>query len=122
GFVALAEQTAQALIGTVHSVSERLLRRFAFELGLSPELSVASLEDCAGFFNQALDETLAPDPEADRRNNAVAWRLGIVDWRSDVKSIADRARDNAVEPGALIEMRRRCAHDMLSRFPKPEDR
>src|SRR5690606_39222752 len=34
GFIALAEQTAQALIGTVHSVSERLLRRFAFELGL----------------------------------------------------------------------------------------
>ena len=122
GFVALAEQTAQALIGTVHSVSERLLRRFAFELGLSPELSVASLEDCAGFFNQALDETLAPDPEAVRRMNAVAWRLGIMDWRSDVKSIADRARDNAVAPGALIEMGRRCAHDMLSRFPKPEDR
>src|SRR5690606_33285622 len=39
GRIALAEQTAQALIGTVHSVSERLLRRFAFELGLSPELS-----------------------------------------------------------------------------------
>ncbi|HEX6993439.1 MAG TPA: UvrD-helicase domain-containing protein [Gammaproteobacteria bacterium] len=122
GFIALAEQTAQALIGTVHSVSERLLRRFAFELGLSPELSVASIEDCAGFFNQALDETLAPDPAAARRMNAVAWRLGIDDWRGDVKTIADRARENAVSPDALAAMGRRSADDMLAHFPKPEDR
>ncbi|MGH8310376.1 MAG: UvrD-helicase domain-containing protein, partial [Steroidobacteraceae bacterium] len=46
GRAQLAEQTAQALIGTVHSVCERLLRRFAFELGLSPDLHVASLDDC----------------------------------------------------------------------------
>jgi len=121
GYIALAEQTAQALIGTVHSVSERLLRRFAFELGLSPELSVASIEDCAGFFNQALDETLAPDPTAARRMNAVAWRLGIDDWRGHVKVIADRARENAVSPDALTAMGRCSADDMLAHFPRPEE-
>src|SRR5690606_24084590 len=88
---ALAGATAQALIGTVHSVAERLLRRFAFELGLSPELSVASVEDGASFFNQALDDVLAPNPAAVRRMNGVAFRLGIEDWRADVKTIADRA-------------------------------
>lgn len=120
GRIALAEQTAQALLGTVHSVSERLLRRFAFELGLSPELSVASLEDCAGFFNQALDDTLAPTPGAVRRMNDVAWRLGIADWRADVKKIADRARENDLGPDALTAMGRRCADEFLAHFPRPE--
>src|SRR5690606_33769284 len=83
--------------------------------------SVASVEDCAGFFNQALDETLAPDPSAARRMNAVAWRLGIVDWRGHVKAIADRARENAVSPDALAAMGRRSADDMLACFPKPEE-
>ena len=64
----LAEQTAQALLGTVHSVCERLLRRFAFELGLSPELAVASKDDCAAFFRQALDE--AVDVHADHRGRS----------------------------------------------------
>src|SRR5690606_28885434 len=120
GRIALAEQTAQALIGTVHSVSERLLRRFAFELGLSPLLSVASLEDTASFFNQALDDVLAPDPASVRRMNGVASRLGVEDWRADVKTIADRARENDLTPTALADMGRRCADDLLAHFPRPE--
>src|SRR5690606_34613669 len=120
GHVALAEQTAQAWIGTVHSVAERLLRRFPFELGLSPELSVASVEDGASFFNQALDDVLAPNPAAVRRMNGVAFRLGIEDWRADVKTIADRARENDLPPDALAEMGRRSADDLLAHFPKPE--
>ncbi len=120
GRIALAEQTAQALIGTVHSVSERLLRRFAFELGLSPLLSVASLEDTASFFNQALDDVLAPDPAAVRRMNGIAQRLDVEDWRADVKKIADRARENDLSPDALTAMGRRCADDLLAHFPRPE--
>jgi ATP-dependent helicase/nuclease subunit A len=120
GQMTLASRCAQALIGTVHSVAERLLKRFAFELGLSPELSVASLEDCAGFFHHALDDILAPDPAAVRRMNGVAWRLGVEDWRADVKRIADRARDNDIAPDALVEMGRRCAAEFLAHFPKPE--
>ena len=49
----LSEQMAQALVGTVHSVCGRLLARFAFELGLSPAINVASVEDGARLFNQA---------------------------------------------------------------------
>ncbi|HEX7080640.1 MAG TPA: UvrD-helicase domain-containing protein [Gammaproteobacteria bacterium] len=119
GRIALAEQTAQSLIGTVHSVCERLLARFAFELGLSPELRVASLEDCTDFFNEALDDALAPDPDAVRTMNGVAYRLGIDDWRGDVKQIADRARENDIAPDALVAMGRRCADELLAHFPPP---
>ena len=45
GHLDLAERSAESLIGTVHSVCERLLKRFAFELGLSPQLNVMSIED-----------------------------------------------------------------------------
>ena len=55
GRTQLAEQMSQALLGTVHSVCERLLKRFAFELGLSPELNVLGIEDHR-LFHQALDE------------------------------------------------------------------
>jgi ATP-dependent exoDNAse (exonuclease V) beta subunit len=116
----LAEQTAQALIGTVHSVCERLLKRFAFELGLSPEIHVASLEDCSAFFNQALDEALSAATV--RQMNAVAWRLDIDDWRGDVKLLVDRARDNDIGSTALEAMGRDSARALLTFFPPPEDR
>jgi ATP-dependent helicase/nuclease subunit A len=115
----LAEQTAQALVGTVHSVCERLLQRFAFELGLSPELSVASLEDCSAFFNQALDEALSA--AAVRRMNGIAWRLEIDDWREDVKKLVDRARDNDVSADRLRAMGPASVDSLLSFSAEAKD-
>jgi ATP-dependent helicase/nuclease subunit A len=117
GRIELAEQTAQALVGTVHSVCERLLERFSFELGLSPELAVASLEDCSGFFNEALDDALSA--AAVRDMNALARVLGIEDWRPDVKQLADSARANDFEPRDLPGMARRSADELLGHFPPP---
>jgi ATP-dependent exoDNAse (exonuclease V) beta subunit len=119
GRIALAEQTGQALIGTVHSVCERLLKRFAFELGLSPELSIASLEDCTGFFNEALDAVLSP--ERVREMHGLARVLGIEDWRRDIKALADSARANDVEPAAIPSAGRRCAAELLEFFPAPRE-
>jgi ATP-dependent exoDNAse (exonuclease V) beta subunit len=122
----LAEQTAQALIGTVHSVCERLLKRFAFELGLSPELHVASLEDCGALFRQALDEALSVADT--RRMNEINARLDIrdadnklQDWREDVKKLIDRARDNDVGPDALREMGRDSAAALFAHLPRPKN-
>ena len=108
GRAPLAEQMAQALVGTVHSVCERLLARFAFELGLSPELNVASVEDGARLFNQALDEVLSADRV--REMNLRAARLDLIDdrsgrsWQDHVKKIADQARSNDIDAGVLAAM------------------
>lgn len=75
GYPRLAEETAQALIGTVHSVCEKLLVRFAFELGLSPQVGIVSLDDSAAYLDQALDDVL--DRRRVRTMNAMAGRLGI---------------------------------------------
>ncbi len=125
-----SEQMAQALIGTVHSVCERLLKRFAFELGLSPKLDVMSLEDGQRFFNQALDEVL--DIDRVRAMNGLAFRLGQDSWQQSVKDVADKVRDNDLDsvrrPGAepaersvsgLNEMGRDSAAALLAFFPTP---
>ena len=114
----LAEQMAQALIGTVHSVCERLLHRFAFELGLSPALEVVSLEDGARFFNQALDDML--DLRRLRMMNLIATRLGIEDWQGDVRRIADNARGNDITAEALDPMGPENAESFLAFFPEAE--
>ena len=101
GHLELAERLDESLIGTVHSVCERLLRRFAFELGLSPQANVMSVEDGARLFNQALDQEL--DLPRVRRMDALCRRLGMVErgvpqWPSEVKALADRARENNIAP------------------------
>ena len=120
----LAERTAESLIGTVHSVCERLLKRFAFELGLSPQANVMSIEDGARFFNQALDHVL-PIHRV-REMNAYARRLGMVDrglpnWQGVVKAIADKARENNLSDEELRAMGEHNADDLLAFFPAPSN-
>lgn len=119
GYPHLAEQMAQAFIGTVHSVCERLLKRFAFELGLSPTLNVVSIEDTQTFFNQALDEVLQPQRVRDM--NAIAARLSIENWQKHVKELADAARGNDLPPAELPAMGKASADDLLAFFPAPEE-
>ena len=117
----LSAQMAQSLIGTVHSVCARLLGRFAFELGLSPEVNVAGAEDGARLFNQALDEVLSADRV--RAMNLRAQRLALVDdrhgtgWQEHVRSIAQEARSNDIDPADLPGMGRESAERFLGYFP-----
>ena len=122
GHMELAERTAEALVGTVHSVCERLLKRFAFELGLSPQLNVMSIDDGERFFSQALDQVLELD--AVREMNGYAYRLGMVErgapiWQSVVKQIADRARENDIDAVALRRMGEGNATAFLQFFGEP---
>jgi len=122
GHLELAERSAESLIGTVHSVCERLLKRFAFELGLSPQLNVMSLEDGTRFFNQALDQEL--DLQRVRMMNALSYRLGLVErnepqWQSTVKTIVDIARENDIGANELRGMAKSNADDLLAFFGEP---
>ncbi len=118
----LSAQMAQSLIGTVHSVCARLLGRFAFELGLSPEINVAGTEDGARLFNQALDEVLSADRV--REMNLRAQRLALVDdragtgWQDHVRRIAQEARSNDIDPADLPGMGRESADRLLGYFPE----
>ena len=111
----LAQRMAQALLGTVHSVCEKLLSRFAFELGLSPQLNVMSLEDGVRLFNHALDDALTP--ESVHAMNRVAARLEQSDWRADVRRVADKMRENAMPPERMDAMAEANASALTRFFP-----
>ena len=122
----VAEQMSQALVGTVHSVCGRLLTRFAFELGLSPELEVVGIEDASRLFNQALGEVLIARPDRVREMHDLAARLGLIDprertsWEVHVRQIGKEVRSNNIEPAALPAMGRENANRFLDYFPEAD--
>lgn len=99
-----ADQLANALIGTVHGLGVRLLQRFAFEAGVSPEVDIIADEDQQSLFNLALSNTLKPERVA--QLEALSDRLGLNkrgrnDWRSTLLQLTEIARANDFSPETL---------------------
>ncbi|MHB1514059.1 MAG: UvrD-helicase domain-containing protein [Acidiferrobacter sp.] len=116
GASSLAHAVGQARIGTVNSVCGGLLERFAFEAGLATEQQVLEEDQAAVVVNQAIDEILdGPSVSALLK---VTRRLGIEDWRKDLKGVLDKARANDIDPRVLGGFGRENAQDLLTHFPK----
>ncbi len=97
GMTQEADQLADALIGTVHSLGVKLLKRFAFEAGLSPQIDIMADDDQQLLFNKALATVLRQ--ERIDQMEALSEQLGLnkrgyYDWRRDVKQLSDIARSN----------------------------
>lgn len=63
-----AAQLDQAMIGTIHSVANSLIKKYWFFLGLSPDMGVLAEEDKAFYISQSLSEL--PDPDELRQLHA----------------------------------------------------
>lgn len=100
---ALATAIGQARIGTVNSVCGQLVQRFAFELGLSPELEVIEEEESTALLRESVDSVLT---QGDDLANlfALTRRLSLEDWQATIKSLVDKARANGIDADALREM------------------
>ena len=124
GQLRVANQMEQSLIGTVNSVCGEILRRFAFEAGMPPDQQV--LEEAQGdvLFYQAMEQALADNKPLIRQMNATCHRLQILDrqnqlnWRGEVKSIADAARANNQSPDDIRHLGKASADALLAHFPK----
>jgi ATP-dependent helicase/nuclease subunit A len=97
GLTQAANDLSNALIGTVNSLGVKLLKRFAFEAGVSPQTDVIAEEDQQMMFNLSLSQILTHDRV--ERMNILADKLGVNkkaqhDWRKDIKNITDVARSN----------------------------
>jgi ATP-dependent helicase/nuclease subunit A len=105
GLTEQANDLSNALIGTVHGLGVKLLKRFAFEAGVSPQVSIIADEDSQLFFNQSLAQILTQ--ERVERINELCDRLGLTkkagtyDWRRDVRTLVDVARANAFDKDVL---------------------
>ena len=76
GHYAYANSMGQALIGTVNSVCGKLLQRYAFEAGLSPQIEVIAEARQPALFAQALEQAMTQ--QEIQEMNALAWRLVVV--------------------------------------------
>jgi ATP-dependent exoDNAse (exonuclease V) beta subunit len=97
GLTDAANDLTNALIGTVHGLGVKLLKRFAFEAGVSPEVVIIADEDQQALFNKSLATILTL--ERIQKMEHYSNRLGlnkreIYDWRREVKMLTDAARAN----------------------------
>ena len=99
-----ADQLTNALIGTVHGLGVKLLKRFAFEAGVSPKIEIIADEDHQLMFNQSLSSVLTRDrmKKMDNYSNRLGLnKKGNYDWRREVKNVTDIARSNDFSPGVM---------------------
>ncbi len=101
GLIEAASQLPNAYIGTVHSIGQRLLKRFAFEAGMSPSLDLIPQEDERAFFEAALstilDTTLLPKIEFLASKFGQASDEGSFvggDWRKLLRDLSSLIRSN----------------------------
>ena len=117
GHYAYANSMGQALIGTVNSVCGKLLQRYAFEAGLSPQLEVIAEALQPVLFAQALEQTMTHQDIQEM--NALAWRLGKEGWQQEIKQIVNQARANDIHANALASHAQRSTNELLAYFPAP---
>nr|WP_296336742.1 UvrD-helicase domain-containing protein [uncultured Acidovorax sp.] len=119
GRVDLAIAIGQARLGTVNSVCGQMLKRFCFELGLSPDQNVLS----EGQSKRLLKATLADSMDATAQAELVRLteRFGIeqADWSRTVEAIVKAALDNDIAPTVLRAMGAQNADAMLASWPAP---
>lgn len=119
GRIDLATAIGQARLGTVNSVCGQLLKRFCFELGLSPDQTVLS----EGQSKRLLRATLAESMETAAQTELVRLteRFGIeqADWSKTVATVVKAALDNDIAPVALRAMGAQNADAMLANWPAP---
>ncbi|MEK7254918.1 MAG: UvrD-helicase domain-containing protein, partial [Bacteroidota bacterium] len=106
GLSAAANDLTNALIGTVHGLGVKLLKRFAFEAGVSPQVDILAEEDEQTMFNQSL--AMVVTNERTEEMEQLATRLGLnkneqykTDWRRVLKDLTAIARANDFSPEVL---------------------
>ncbi len=119
GRIDLATAIGQARLGTVNSVCGQMLKRFCFELGLSPDQTVLG----EGQSKRLLKATLAESMDAAAQAELV-WlteRFGIdqADWSKTVEAVVKAALNNDIAPTALRAMGAQNADAMLANWPAP---
>ncbi|HEK1388367.1 TPA: UvrD-helicase domain-containing protein [Pseudomonas aeruginosa] len=119
GRIDLATSIGQARLGTVNSVCGQMLKRFCFELGLSPDQTVLG----EGQSKRLLKATLAESMDAAAQAELVLLteRFGIeqADWSKTVETVVKAALDNDIAPVALRAMGAQNADAMLANWPAP---
>src|SRR5699024_2769147 len=128
GNITAAEEIGTALIGTINSVSGRLVTDYAIDAGYSPELRVLDEAEQATVFTAAVDDVIA-NAEATHRDlllrtghngspdDANPFGHGPAVWSDLVKDVAEAARANHLGEAQLRESAEASVELFLSALP-----
>ncbi|MGO3065446.1 MAG: UvrD-helicase domain-containing protein [Brevibacterium linens] len=128
GNITAAEEISTALIGTINSMSGRLVTEYAIDAGFSPELRVLDEQEQAIVFTTAVDAVVA-EAEATHRDLLVrtghngspgdsnSFGHGPVVWSDLVRSVAEAARANHLGEAELRASSRASVELFLSALP-----
>jgi ATP-dependent exoDNAse (exonuclease V) beta subunit len=118
GLADSAQRLEASLIGTVNSVCDRLVREYAFELGLSPDLKVLD-EAVAPVMLSASIEGVMTVAERQELYD-LGTRMADFDWLAEIQRIISLARSNrlttAVDFQACAD---RSVEGFMKLFPSP---
>ncbi len=110
GQIAEAQAIGSALVGTVNSVSATLVRDFAIDAGLSPELETLTEEAASRVFELSCDTVIADAESTHRdlfRRNGYDRPVDAFEhdnrksFSDTVRDVADAARQNLIAPEEL---------------------
>ncbi|BAL23667.1 exodeoxyribonuclease V subunit beta [Azoarcus sp. KH32C] len=119
GRIDLATAVGQARLGTVNSVCGQMLKRFCFELGLSPDQTVLSEGQTRRLLATSLSETLDGAGQFELVKLTARFGIEQADWSKSIEGVVKAARDNDISPAQLRVMGTRNANSMLANWPAP---
>lgn len=119
GRIDLATAVGQARLGTVNSVCGQMLKRFCFQLGLSPDQTVLSEGQTKRLLASSLSETLDGPGQVELVQLTTRFGIEQSEWSKFIESVVKAARDNDIDPSDLRAMGLRNADLMLANWPAP---
>ncbi len=122
GQVELGERLAESLLGTVDSVCLRLLTRFAFEAGISPDIQIIAETEAKALRGSAIEDScsLLEIQTIERLGERLCQKEGYdLNWKDRIGAIAEKARENAISPEQLRAMASQSSQELLGFFSAP---
>lgn len=105
GLTTAANELTNALIGTVHGLGVKLLRRFAYEAGVSPQVEIIAEGDGQRIFNLSMAAVI--DLDRIERIEQLCEKLALsrngeqYNWRRDVLGLVEIIRGNNFDDAAI---------------------
>ena len=126
GLTREANELGNALIGTVHGLGVKLLRRFAYEAGVSPRVDIIADGDGQRLFNLSMAAVISMDEI--RRIENLCVRLSLsqgndkYNWRGDVLALVEVIRGNNFDHAAIMRSKRNSWESLSAYLPAVTER
>ena len=124
GMTREANELSNALIGTVHGLGVKLLRRFAYEAGVSPRVDILADGDDQRIFNLSMAAVTSLEQIAEIEGLCVRLSLSRngekYDWRSDVRGLVEVIRGNNFSAADIARSKHNSWQQLRYYLPPPE--